>query len=492
MNAMNAASAAKSTSLVVSTRTPVRRTRRYREFLPAALEIIETPPSPIGVVLLYTIAALLAAILAWSYFGHLDVYATAPGKIQPTGRTKVVQPIEPGKVVAVHVSNGSRVTQGDVLIELDPSVATATRTAASDKLVDLRAEIKRRNAAVAAAISGDMQPAPKIEWEDDIPSSARSREEHVLRADLASLATSLAALTAQRRQKEVERDKYQADIDSLNTLLALLSERASMNEKLFERNVSSRLQVIDAQQSVKQTETKLVSLKGSLSEANSAIDVIDSEIAKTREGFLTDNTEKLALAERSAEDQAQEFAKATVRLQHMYLNAPISGTVEALTVTSIGQVVTTGQELLRVVDDGAPLEIEAYVLNQDVGFVAPGQEATIKVDAFPYTRYGTIAGTVTKVAADAIPGIQAAQNQHDPNRPPSGTLSATSAAERTQDLVFPVLVAPSSTVMDIEGKQIPLSSGMTVAVDIKTESRRAIDYVLSPLRDIGSTAMRER
>src|SRR5277367_4081183 len=92
-----------------------------REFLPAALEILVTPPSPVARSLLLAICGLFVFALAWSYFGWIDIYATAPGKIQLTGGSKVVQPLEAGKVTAIHVENGSRVHTGDVLVELDPT-----------------------------------------------------------------------------------------------------------------------------------------------------------------------------------------------------------------------------------------------------------------------------------------------------------------------------------------------------------------------------------
>jgi hemolysin D len=189
---------------------------------------------------------------------------------------------------------------------------------------------------------------------------------------------------------------------------------------------------------------------------------------------------------------AQQLLGAEAKLSEMTLRAPITGIIQATSVTTIGQVVQPGQELMQVVPADQPLQIEAYVLNSDAGFVAPGQRAVIKVDAFPFTRYGTIDGVVTSVANDAIPGQAAAQNLKDGSKGLSGTLSPTSAAERTQDLVFPILVEPSTRNFLVDGRRIDLQSGMTVTVEIKTEERRVIDYLFSPLVEIGSTALRER
>jgi hemolysin D len=177
----------------------------------------------------------------------------------------------------------------------------------------------------------------------------------------------------------------------------------------------------------------------------------------------------------------------------MTLTAPVPGTVQALSVTTLGQFVSSGQELMQVMPEGSPLEIEAYVLNQDIGFVRLGQDAVIKIDSFPFTRYGTLSGKVVHVASDALPLAHAQRTQEDPSWVPgTGSSRSNAATQQTQDLVFPVTVVPTQSVMLVNGKQIPLSPGMTVKVEIKTDKRRILEYILAPLLEIGSTAFRER
>jgi len=182
----------------------------------------------------------------------------------------------------------------------------------------------------------------------------------------------------------------------------------------------------------------------------------------------------------------------------MTLTAPIDGVVEALAVTTLGQVVNSGQEVMRIVPTSAgansvQIEIEAYVTNDDIGFVTPGQEAVIKVDSFPYTRYGTIAGTVEDIASDAIPVEQANSSLTDPTRASdTASRTLTPSARPMTDLVFETRIQPSSTTFTILGKQVSLAPGMTVTVEIRTGSRKIIDYLFSPLVEITSTSMRER
>ena len=165
-------------------------------------------------------------------------------------------------------------------------------------------------------------------------------------------------------------------------------------------------------------------------------------------------------------------------------------TVTALTVASAGQVVSVGEEVMRIVPNDATLEIEAYLENKDIGFVKPGQEAVVKIESFPFTRYGTATATVTRVSKDAIPEQDAQQIEGDPGKSTKSTGFA--GAQRTQNLVFPATLVPTHDWVDVEGQQVPILPGMAVTVEIRTGSRRILEYLLSPLVETHSKAMKER
>ncbi len=164
--------------------------------------------------------------------------------------------------------------------------------------------------------------------------------------------------------------------------------------------------------------------------------------------------------------------------------------VFGLSVTTIGQVLGSGDELLRIVPEGAQLEIECYLANKDVGFVKPGQNAVVKIESFPFTRYGTLPATVTRVSNDAIPEPDAQQTESDAARKQKEKTFA--GAQRTQNLVFPVTLEPSRKTMTIDGQAIPITPGMAVSVEIATGNRRILEYIFSPLVETASQAMKER
>jgi hemolysin D len=464
-----------------------------REFLPAALEVIETPLSPVAASMIPVICTFVATALAWCWFGRLDVYATARGKFIPSGYTKVVQPIETGKVLAINVTPNQFVSAGDVLVQLDTSEGTAEIAADTEAIITRRGEVLRRQAAVAAVAGGSLSPPPVIAWPDDIPDEIRRRENGVLAGDLNELAAVVAHLDKERLEKEASVKELEGSIDAQTRLIAILQDRVTLRETLIARNVGTKTGLLDALQVLREGETQLAGFVGKRDASLAAVVTLETERAAKIEEFLADNTRKMAEANRLADEKEANRAKARVKLDHMTLRAPASGVVHALTVTSIGQVVTTAQELMRLVPSNKSLEIQAFVTNEDIGFVSPGDRAVVKVDAFPFARYGTLNATVEDIARDAISAETANRELIDQTKTGNQMEKSLSpTAQPTTDLVFEVKLRPSASVINVNDKDLALSPGMTVSVEIKTGSRRIIDYFFSPLVEVVGKAMKER
>ena len=471
-----------------------RAHRADQEFLPAAIEILERPPSPVAVWLMGGIAAFAVVALAWAYFGRIDVVAIAQGKIQPTGRIKVIQPLDTGKVVALMAENGRHVAAGDVLAELDSADASADANAALAAVVSYRAEALRRRAAIEAAGAGVFAP-PRIDWEQGpdrpaIPPRARQREERVLAGDLGQAGATVASLRAQKAQKRAEADSLVETMAAENRLIDVLLQRVATRDSLVGSGSGTKSAVIDARELLETQKTQLMNQKGQFNAAMAAAEVTEREIAKTLGTFVADNAQKLSDAERQGDEYEQRLAKARAKVSHMTLVSPISGTVQASTLTTIGQVVTTSEELMRIVPDNVSLEIEAYLPNKDIGFVKVGQEAVVKIESFPFTRYGTIVAKVAKVAADAIPEPDATTAEGNPAK--AQRSGGFSGAQRTQNLVFPITLTMDRSEIVVDGVPVTLSAGMAVAVEVQTGSRRILEFVFSPLVAVGSEAMHER
>lgn len=461
-----------------------------REFLPAALEILETPPSPVRLALLLAICAFVAITLAWSYIGRIDIIAVAQGKFQPTGRVKLVQPLETSKVLINHVENGRHVKEGEILVELDPSEIIADKDTAAAGRASYTAEVLRRRAAIQAARIKEITEAPKIEWAPNIPGSIQMREERVLDADLTQLNSQVLSLQAQAAQKEAESTRLSQMMLAQKDLIATLQERVNMKAALVEHFAGTKADVINAVETLQYQKTALAQQTGQLAEAQANLKVIARDIEKAYATFISENAQKTSEAERQAEDFAQKLIKADARIANMTLKSPINGTIQASAITTVGQVVTSGEELMRIVPEDTELEIECYLPNKDIGFVKEGQEAIIKIESFPFTRYGTITARVIRVAHDAIPEPDADQTESNPAKSTKSTTAG--GGERTQNLVFPVTLRPVQTHIDVDGTNVPFSPGMATTVEIRTGSRRILEYMFSPLTQIADEAMKER
>jgi hemolysin D len=465
--------------------------RSDHEFLAPALEILETPPSPVRMALILAICAFATTSLIWSYLGRIDIIAAAQGKIEPTGRVKVVQPLLTGKVKTLPPPDGAHVKSGDILLELDPTDAIADETDAAKGLASARAEIRRRNAVVDYIRSQETERRlPAIAWDADVPDGLRRREEGILRGDLEQHQAAVASLEAQKRQKEVERDRLTVTVAAQDSLVETLKERVTMRNALASKEAGTMASVIDATETLKEQATQLAMQEGQLADAVAGIEVLAREKDKATRVSLSDQLERLGDVERRAEELEQRLAKARNSREQMTLRSPIDGTVQASSITSVGQVATVGQDIMRVVPEGSTLELEVYALNKDIGFIKVGQDAVVKLEAFPFTRYGTISARVTKIATDAIPEPDAARREGDPAaRQAEATFGG---AERMQNLVFPVTLSLEADHVSADGGNIKLSAGMAAVAEIRTGERRILEYVFSPLVELAEEALHER
>ena len=463
-----------------------------REFLPAALELLETPPSPVSIAGIWLICSAVIVALVWSYFGKLDIHAVAQGRIQPSGRSKVIQPVEAGKVVAIFVENGTRVKSGDILLELDPTETGADRQSQTRDLESARAEAARRRVAIKVARDTDRSLAPKpIAFDPTISDAVRNREELVLAGDLGQLKSSRSNQVAQLAERIATKEKLTASIQSREKVIALAKERVDMRTQLNDQGSLSRALVIEVLSQYEAQVTTQIAEKGQLVETEAAINTVASKIEELISQFVSDQSGKLAEAERKADRIAQDLVKATAKNEHATLKAPITGTVQQLAVSTVGQVVSGAQSLMTIVPSDGPIEIEAMIQNQDIGFVEPGQDAVIKIEAFPFTRYGSISGKVARVSRDAVEERDALA-MADPMQAARPGGASGGAGSKGPSLVFPAMVRLEKSTINVDGKEIALSPGMSVTVEILTGQRRAIDYVLAPLREVASNSARER
>ena len=270
----------------------------------------------------------------------------------------MIQPLAPGKVAAILVANGQHVTSGQPLIEMDDGDAKAEQAEAQDAYDSIRRRVLRRRGAIAVAQARNLRPPPAT-WEDETPIPLRAREAQVLAGDLNQLANTVADYDAQIAQKTIERDRIADTMKEESSLIATLRERVNMRTILAQSGSGTKSSLIDSDETLQYQITQLAIQKGQRDVADANIAVLTRQRDKAYANFIAENGLQLAEAEKQADDWREKLVKAKLNSARMSLASPIDGVVYGLSVTTIGQVVAGGDELMRIVPKGDALEIQA-------------------------------------------------------------------------------------------------------------------------------------
>ena len=468
-------------SLKGALRGAIVRPAETRElaFLPGALSVVETPPSPTGRALALIIMAFFTIAVLWSILGRVDVLATAPGSLVPAGDVKTIQPLDSGVVRAIRVQDGDHVQAGQVLVELDPTEVTADTDRLERDLVQARLDVARLGALKASIETGR---APVLAAASSLPPAGVEEATAAMRAQADQQAAKVADLTQQISQKAAEVGEVQAQVGKIHATLPMLLKKEQIHRTLNEEGYGTATLYLDAQLQVTDAQHELEVQKEKGDQAMAARTALERERDEARSQYAADVLSDLRKAEHDENELSQELIKAKNKTREAVLRSPIQGVIEQLNVHTIGGVVTPAQHLMIVVPDAQRFMIEAQLANRDVGFVHAGQPVKVKVETFNFERYGFIDGRVSEVSREvAEPGPaqpQAADNGNaaSPQEPP--TYTARISIDRSS--------------MKVDGRTEFLRPGMAITAEIKTGQRSIISYLLSPLARRAQESLHER
>ncbi|MDZ7656245.1 MAG: HlyD family type I secretion periplasmic adaptor subunit [Sulfurimicrobium sp.] len=434
------------------------------QFLPAALALRDTPLHPAPRITLWLIMAFALIALLWAIFGRIDVVATAVGKIIPNDRTKLIQPMETAMVKAIHVRDGQAVQPGQVLIELDATTTAADTERLRSEALNSRLEALRAQALLAAL--ADCKP-PRLEPLAGADAARLLAEQSQATGQFQEYQARQLQLQAEIARRRAELAATQEQVIKLEQTAPIARKRAEDYQRLVKENFISRHGYMEREQTRIEQEQDLALSRAKATEIRAAL-----AQAQQQQATLTAETRRQLLDQRNLAAQKaasleQELLKAEQRGRLMHLTAPVAGTVQQLAVHTVGGVVTPAQPLMVIVPRDNVLEVEAMLPNKDIGFVNPGQDAEVKVETFPFTKYGTLHGKITQVSSDAI-------------------------QDEKLGLIYATRVKLAKDTLQVENKTVRLTPGMAVTVEVKTGTRRVIEYFLSPLMQVSSESLRER
>ena len=452
------------------------------EFLPAALEIVETPATPFARTLALLIAGAVLLAVIWTCWAQTDIVVIANGKIVPTGFSKTIQPLEIGIVRTINVEDGQAVRAGDLLIELDPSINLAERDRIADDLSSAQLD--------AARLRAMMSDDPLKAFEPPAGVSAEKVEAHrrLLRSQAAELHAKLDVLDDQYRAKQQELQTSKAVVDKIKAILPVVQTRTDIRKVLSDSGNGSKINYLEILQSLIDYQKELSVQEKKEAEIDAALVGLASTRRQTIAEQQRKSSEDLGEAERKSVSLSHDLERADQRAKFQQLRSPIDGVVQQLAIHTVGGVVTPAQTLLTIVPKEAPLEIAATMMNKDVGFVEEGQAVEIKVSTFNFTRYGLLTGHVKSVSRDSI--APDTSSGRKPAAPGSSDDDTTGGGG--QEPTYAVRVSLDQTKIRADDRIATLGPGMTVTVEIKTGTRRLVSYVLSPLLRYGHDALRER
>jgi hemolysin D len=470
-------------TIVPFPRRPAARRDYELAFLPAALEIAETPASPVGRAVGAAIIAIFCLALLWATFGRVDIVATAEGKIVPSGRTKLIQPFETGVVRAIHVRDGQHVKAGETLIELDPTMTTAEQDHFKGDLIGAQLDVAR----LKAALSDGDDPLAAFRPPEGATAEQIEMHRQFLISQTSEQRAKLSELDRQTLQKDAERQTVAANIAKLQATIPLLQERVDTRKYLSDKGLGSKLTYLTEAQDLVGEQQDLMIQQSKMKEAEAALATLKETRQRTASEFRRATYDDLAKAGQKAAGIAQDVIKASRRTNLQELTAPVDGVVQQLAVHTVGGVVTPAQPLAVIVPLDSQLEIEATLANDDIGFVHEGQDVEIKVHTFNFTRYGLLHGRVISVSSDAIP-----RDGSDGRARETAGKDGSQQQGQGQDLVYMARIALDRRQMEADGRTVDLGPGMAVTAEVKTGSRRIIGYLLSPVARYEHDVLRER
>lgn len=431
-------------------------------FLPAALEIIEQPVSPTARATTWVLLTGLVLTILWLTFGKVDVVASAPGRLIPADNVKLVQPAEAGIVRAIYVRNGQFVREGQVLVELDPTVSTAETVQAEAALQTALFDVARAKAVLSALDGKGLDFVPPSGTAPQLAATQRA----LAAAELASIEASASGRSADLQAAKAARSEALVQAAKLTETLPLLDQQLDAYEGLLTKGYAAKLKVIEMRRqrfaTARDREAALATARRAEAQSSSASATMVQSKAEARTRILTD----LAKAEADARLRQEELTKSRQRSSLQRLAAPVDGTITQLSVHTIGGVVEPAKPIMVVVPKGGSVVAEVKILNKDVGFVKEGQPVAIKLEAFPFTRFGTIPGYVENIGSDAV-------------------------EDEKLGLVYPARIhfdPPKKS----KPSDIRLSAGLVTTADIRTGRRSIMSYLVSPIDEARLEAGRER
>ncbi|HEY1504223.1 MAG TPA: HlyD family type I secretion periplasmic adaptor subunit [Stellaceae bacterium] len=433
------------------------------DFLPDYDYALRARTSRFAHLLTLGVCAFCIVFLVWAHFAKLDEVTRGDARVVPSSKIQLVQNLEGGILAELAVHDGQIVQKGDVLLRIANTNAESQYRDSRTQYLTLEAMIGRLQAEIA-----DKPPQFPPEVLKEAPTVAHS-EQALYDSQLDQFKSNIAVLNDQLAQKQQEIAGLQSKQQTLSRSLELAKQEHDMTAPLVATGAASKLELVKLERDLSDLQGQLADVKISITQAEAARNEAQKRIQEKAATFHSDAQAELNKHTAELAALSQQIFTQHDRVTRTEVRSPVRGTIKDVKVTTIGEVIKPGEDLVEIVPLEDSLLVEARVRPADVAFLRPGQPATVKITAYDFSIYGGLKARVEDISADAI-------KDDTPNR---GTF-------------FRVTLRTEKNSLGTTDKPLPIIPGMTASAEILTGQKTVLDYLLKPLLKARDEALHER
>ncbi|MGN7439342.1 MAG: HlyD family type I secretion periplasmic adaptor subunit [Alcanivorax sp.] len=412
--------------------------------------------------LLVAIASFFLIFVIWANLATLDEVTRGDGKIIPSSEVQALQSLDPGMVDEFLVKEGDFVTKGQVLVRLRDIEAASDLGANRARYLGLLASITR--------LQAEAEGKETLEFPDEVkkesPKSV-TEEMNSFRANMLQLEGQQRVLQKQLTQREQELDELNSRIGDLKGVIHLQRQEMNMIKPLVEKGSAPKLELLQLQRGIKERVSELNGLTSSLPRAKSAIEEANARLNEIEQTAKAEAQKELAAKLNELNEIRERLSGLTEIKVRKEIKSPVDGTIQELTVNTVGGVVRAGEDLIKIVPKDDQLIVEGRVKPSDRAFIYPGQPAVIKITAYDFSIYGGLKGELLDISADTI--------EDEEGNP-----------------FYRVRLRTHDTELRRKGEVLPIIPGMVTSIDILTGQKTVMEYLLKPFIKTLDNAMNER
>jgi hemolysin D len=429
-------------------------------FRPDASAIEEAPVPLSAHIALYTVLALLVLGILWAIFGAVDRIVVAPGKIVTRTPMLVMQPFTTSRILQTNVKAGDHVHKGQVLVVFDPAFAQADVASLQHKVETLTAQTARLDAQLAGT-KFLARPGDGREWQSQAQIFDQEMSDY--QAELKQRDSRLTQIDSQLRVDE-------NSLPGIRSQLGVANRVVEIQQNLRAQQAAAELDVMKAQSSAVDAQLRLTNILGDEKKlAGQRMEIVQERQAYL-EKWRSDHNQKLVQARQDLAESSETLAKAHRMKDLTEIVAPVNGTVLEVADRSVGSVLREAETLLTLVPDGADLFVEANVPSRDVSNLQIGDSVRLKLESYPFQRFGTLNGVLSVIGADSVP-----LRPDDVKSP----------------MVYRAQIHITDKLKDLAARGIHVRPGLVSSAEIKTGRRSIMSYILDPILRTSDESLRE-